>query len=133
MKKEFNLTGKIYTIEFLSGMIFYVIGVFLVTPATNPIYVKYLGIGSLAFIQLIFIIQMWLKKSEKIDERAKLNIHKASHVTIQILWLLFLLIGIIFSITSIKIYVTSAIISFVLATVLVIHACIFRMYELSGN
>lgn len=55
MKKELNLTGKIYTIEFLSGMIFYVIGVFLVTPATDPMYVKYLAIGFLVMIQLLIV------------------------------------------------------------------------------
>lgn len=55
MKKKMELTGKIYTIELLSGMIFYVLGIGLITPPTNSPKIKYLGMGLLIVVQLFVI------------------------------------------------------------------------------
>lgn len=133
MKKEMNLTGKIYLVEFLSGMIFYGIGIFLLTPATSPVAVKYIGIGILSLVLLACLIWIIKSRSEKMDERAKNNFNKASNLTIILFSFLLLIFGIIIQFLSVKFYFSSGLIALMLASILIVHAGSFRQLEISGK
>lgn len=133
MKKKMNLTGKIYTIELLSGMIFYGIGILLITPPTNPLVIKYIGVGSLIVLQLVIIIFTMFRNSEKLDERALVNVYKASNLTVFILFFLFFVSGVVIQIFSLKISFSAAISAFILAIMLVTHSTVFRTLENLGK
>lgn len=133
MKKEMNLTGKIYLVEFLSGMLFYGMGILFITPPTEPIMVKYIGIGCLSLIELAILFWVLKSRSEKMDERAKNNFNKASNLTMISVSLLLLVLGIGIQLFSLKFYLSIGIISFILATILIIHAASFRQLEILGN
>lgn len=128
-----NLTTKIYLMEYLGGMIFYSIGIFLITPPTNPGFVKYIGIGGMLLILLGVWTYTYLKKSEQLDERGMNNLSKASNVTILIVLFLLFLSGVLLLLLDFHLDFSPAIISFVLATILVSHATAFRTLEVKGT
>ncbi len=128
-----NLTARIYLLEYLSGMIFYSIGIFLITPPTDPAFVKYIFVGGMLLILVGIWINTYLKKTDKLDERGLNNLFKASSVTILILLFLLLLSGIILLLVDIHLIFSSGIISFILAIIFIIHATTFRTLEIKGD
>ncbi|MHC5251005.1 hypothetical protein ACYRFS_07115 [Listeria kieliensis] len=133
MKKEINLTGKIYTVVFLSGMFFYVIGIWLITPATNPSYIKYIGIGAMLVILFSIVLATIFRKSEKLDERARHNFYKASNLALLFTLFLLFLGGIILLAFPIRLTLLPGVISLALATIFAVHSLTFRTLELSGK
>lgn len=133
MKKEINLTGKIYTVVFLSGMFFYAIGIWLITPATSPSYIKYIGIGAMLAILLTIVAVTLFRKSEKLDERARHNFYKASNLALLFTLVLLLLGGTALLVFPIRTALLPGIISLALATIFAVHSMTFRTLELSGK
>lgn len=133
MKKEQELTDKIFKLELLSGFIFYGIGILMVTPATTPEIVKYIAVGGLIIIEIGIGIYYFTQRSEKMDERAKLNINKASNSTLISVSILLLILGLGYEIFSVQLPFSLGIVSFMLATILMIHSYAFKHLELSGE
>lgn len=133
MKKALNLTAKIYTIEFLSGMFFYSLGILITTPPTNPEIFKIIGIGSMLLILLAVIIKTLFTNSEKLDERAKNNFYKSSTITLLIALVFLVISGLLSQFLSLNLALSPAIVSFALATILVAHSSTFRTLELAGT
>ncbi|MHC5248102.1 hypothetical protein [Enterococcus sp. LJL90] len=132
MKKKIRLTSKIYSIEFLAAMLFYSIGVSLSTPNTNPIYLKYLVMGVMLVIISAIILWISLMNSEKMDERARYNLSKASNLTIITAISFFVLLGVSLLALSLHIQLTAGIMSFVVAAMLAFHALSFLTFENVG-
>lgn len=133
MKKEQKLTDKIFKTELLSGFIFYGIGIFMMTPETTPEIIKYIGVGGLIIIEIGIGTYYLTQQSEKMDERAKLNINKASNSTLIIVSILLLILGLGYEIFSVHLSFSLEIVSFMLATILMVHSNVFKQLELSGE
>ncbi|MBM7690503.1 hypothetical protein BCR24_15895 [Enterococcus ureilyticus] len=133
MKTKMNLTGKIYTIELLSGMIFYSIGILFITPPTTPEITKYLAIGLMILVLLIIMVVTILTNTEKLDERALNNFYKSSNITFFFILIVLLIGGVITQFIPIDIKLSTSIISFILAVVLILHGSTFRSLEISGK
>lgn len=129
MKKESSLTGKIYVIEFLSGMIFYVIGILLITPISNPPILKTIVLGATITVQALIIIYTAFVRAERIDERAEFNFNKASSITLYTAIILVIILGITIEIFSFNPTFSSGLIALVLATTLCLHALLFHSLE----
>ena len=125
MKNEQKLTDKIFKLELLSGFIFYGIGILMMTPATTPNIVKY--------IEIVIGIYYLVQQSEKMDERAKLNINKASNTTLISVSVTLLILGLGYELFSVHLPFSLGIISFILATILIFHSYVFKQLELSGE
>jgi hypothetical protein len=133
MKEKENLTKKIFKIELLSGAIFYGIGLLLITPSTDPAFIKYIAIGGMFVIEISILIYALIIRSEKIDERAKKNFNKSSTTTLSIIFVLLTIFGLTIQIFSLKITFSFGLISLMLATTLAIHATAFKKLEVSGE
>ncbi|MFC3928520.1 DUF3796 domain-containing protein [Streptococcus caprae] len=80
-KGYFGLTEKIYTVSIFASATIYGLGIWLVTPETDPTWLKplFLGLGSAAC--LFFAIFFGVKKiAEQPDERLYINLGKAAAV-----------------------------------------------------
>lgn len=133
MKNEQKLTDKIFKLELLSGFIFYGIGILMMTPATTPKIVKYIAIGGMTIIEIVIGIYYLVQQSEKMDERAKLNINKASNTTLISVSVTLLILGLGYELFSVHLPFSLGIISFILATILIFHSYVFKQLELSGE
>ncbi len=128
-----NLTAKIYLTEFLAGMFFYGIGIFLITPATDTPLIKYAAIGSMLLVMLGVWIYVLRKRTEKLDERALHNLFKASATTLALVTLFTLLAGLVIELFQLKIILSAGILCLGLALILISHAATFRILEVKGN
>ncbi|MGG5371681.1 hypothetical protein [Enterococcus sp. AZ196] len=133
MKKEQKLTDKIFKLELLGGFIFYRIGILMLTPTTTPVIEKYISIGGMTTIEIVIGICYWIQQSEKMDERAKLNINKASNSTLISVSVLLLMLGLGYEFSSVHLPFSLGIVAFIFATILVVHSCVFKQLELSGE
>ncbi|MCA5013976.1 MULTISPECIES: hypothetical protein [unclassified Enterococcus] len=133
MKTKMNLTGKIYTIELLSGMIFYSLGILFITPPTTPEIIKNLAIGLMILVLLIIMVAAILTNKEKLDERALNNFYKSSNVTFFFTLIFLLAGGIVIYFIPMGFRLSPAIISFMLAVILILHGSTFRSLEMSGK
>lgn len=133
MKTKMNLTGKIYTIELLSGMIFYSLGILFITPPTTPEIIKNLAIGLMILVLLIIMGVTILTNKEKLDERALNNFYKSSNVTFFFTLIFLLAGGIVIYFIPMGFRLSPAIISFMLAVILILHGSTFRSLEMSGK
>lgn len=129
MKIAQSLTSKIYLIEFLSGSIFYVIGILLLTPASNPLFFKYVVLGSLMTPTIIIIVYTAIVKSENMDERATANYNKASSIALYTVFLQLLILGIFVKVFSINFNFFAGLIALTLASILCLHALSFYILE----
>lgn len=128
-----NLTAKIYCSEIFAGMVFYVVGVFLITPPTLPLFLKPLFCGIMVLTLAILFIKFFFNKSEKLDERAIHNLFKAGGITLEI-FLLFLVISVvIFALGNFRIQLSSGILCLIIASLLCVHAYVFYALEKSGQ
>lgn len=132
MKKQFPLVSKIYLCEFLSAMVFWVVGWLMLTPPWNPPIAKYLMLGSMIVVLLVLVIVLLVKPSEKIDDRAKSNLFFAAFFTLALLGIV-LLIGIIPLIILGGFMLKISHLLFVLAFILSVHAILFYVYDRSGR
>jgi len=133
MEKEQKLTDKIFKLELLSGFIFYGIGILMMTPSTTSEIVKYIAVGGMTIIEIVIGIYYLTQQSEKMDERAKLNINKASNSTLIIISVLLLILGLGYELFHVQLPFSLGIVSFSLATILVVHSYVFKQLELSGE
>lgn len=133
MKTKMNLTGKIYTIELLSGMIFYSLGILFITPPTTPEIIKNLAIGLMILVLIIIMGVTILTNKEKLDERALNNFYKSSNVTFFFTLIFLLAGGIVIYFIPMGFRLSPAIISFMLAVILILHGSTFRSLEMSGK
>lgn len=133
MTHTLTLTEKVFKLEFLVGMIFYAIGIILITPATTPMLIKYIAVGILLFVLLLIIIRTVFSNSEKLDERARTNFYKASNTTL-FSALLFLIISVILiQFLPFSVILSPAMLSFILAGLFTTHSHTFKKLELSGE
>ena len=133
MKKEMNLTERIYALEYVIGMFFYGIGILLVTPPTSNPFFKNMIVLLVCLVGVIGGGVQFKQSHEKIDERAKNNFVRASNTTLIIFICLLIIFGSLFQLLTVKINFFSGIIFFMLATICVIHASAFKKFEQSGN
>ncbi|EOL49964.1 hypothetical protein [Enterococcus caccae] len=133
MKTKKNLTERIYTIELLSGMIFYSLGILFVTPPTNSEFTKYTIGGLMILVLLIIMVVTILTNTEKLDERALNNFYKSSNITFLFILLFLLVGGVATYFIPIGLKLSPAIISFILAVILILHGSTFRSLEISGK
>lgn len=78
-KQVYDLTMKFYNLLTLTATSIYTVGIWLWTPSTNPSIIKYIALGWLLAIQLLFLLFFALKKvKERADERFYANLAKAA-------------------------------------------------------
>lgn len=133
MKKEQTLTEKIFVLEYLSAAILFGIGIFLVTPDTDPPFIKLIGVGALLLIMLGLLIKIALNHSQNMDERARINWDRSSSVTLRVTLLLLILFGMGAQFIELKGLSFSAAIAFLLSIILCLHAFTFKKIEETGE
>ena len=92
----FGLSEKIYTVTLLAAMGIYGKGIWVITPATNPSWIKdgFLGFG--LFLLLAFFLYFAFKKvDEKPDDRFYTNLAKAACLTLSLVLLSLMILTII--------------------------------------
>ena len=96
--KEFGLTGKLYTLTVLVAMSIHTVGIWILTPATNPPLIKNIFMSGFLLFLLIAIGYFSFKPvNEQPDERFYMNLAKsASIMFIVTILLLLILTGFIF-------------------------------------
>ncbi|HFI0144085.1 TPA: hypothetical protein ACGPBJ_000314 [Streptococcus suis] len=83
MSFYFGLTEKLYTVTLIAAMGIYGKGIWIITPATNPSWIKDVFLGFGLFLLLIFFLYFTFKKvDEKPDDRFYTNLAKAACLTL---------------------------------------------------
>ncbi|QHF55122.1 MULTISPECIES: hypothetical protein [Streptococcus] len=79
----FGLTEKLYTCTLLTTMGIYTKGIWVITPDTNPAWLKHLFLGLSLLILVGFFLYFAIKKvDEKADDRFYINLAKAASLTL---------------------------------------------------
>lgn len=136
MKKpieEITLTKKIFGLEYLSAGLLYGLGIFLITPASDDPMIKFVGVGSLMAVLAVMLIRLSLNHQERMDERARRNLDRASTITLRIVCLLLLILVIGLQFITFSPSAISATIAFLLAIALCVHAFSFKKIEEVGE
>ncbi|HFR3936438.1 TPA: hypothetical protein ACHVIL_000838 [Streptococcus suis] len=77
----FGLSEKIYTVTLLAAMGIYGKGIWVITPATNPSWIKDVFLGFGLFLLMAFFLYFAFKKvDEKPDDRFYTNLAKAARL-----------------------------------------------------
>ena len=92
----FGLTEKLYTVTLLGAMGIYAKGIWVITPATNPSWIKdgFLGFG-LVVLLAFFLYFVFKKVDEKPDDRFYTNLAKAACLTLCLVLLCLMILTII--------------------------------------
>lgn len=136
MKKtaeEITLTKKIFGLEYLSAGLLYGLGIFLITPATDDPVIKFIGVGSLMVVLAVLLIRLGLNHQQRMDERARQNMDRASTITLRLIFLLLLVLAAVLQFLPLSGSVISAAIAFLLAIALCIHASAFKKIDEAGE
>ena len=131
-KQVYDLTMKFYNLLTLSATSIYTVGIWLWTPSTNPSIIKYIALGGLLAIQLLFLLFFALKKvKERADERFYANLAKAATLMFAIcIATLLVLAGLSANVGSITV---NAGIFFIMIGVLVLFfGFVFFLFEKRG-
>ena len=81
-KRDIPIAYKIYILLILLSTILYGLGILVITPDTDPFYLKYGGIIGILIVELGFLSYYAKKKAdEPFDERLYANLMKASSLT----------------------------------------------------
>ncbi len=82
-ERYFGLTEKLYTVTLFSAFAIYTKGIWILTPDTNPVWLKHLFLGiGLATLTLLALYFCFKKTKERPDERFWFNMAKAGAVTL---------------------------------------------------
>lgn len=94
--RYFGLTEKLYTITLMAAMGIYTTGVLVVTPDTNPFWIKplFLGIGLLILFGF-FLYYSFKKVDEMPDERFYADLAKAACLTLTLVLICLLVLSVI--------------------------------------
>ena len=131
-KQVYDLTMKFYNLLNLTATSIYTVGIWLWTPSTNPPFIKYIALGGLLAIQLLFLLFFALKKvKERADERFYANLAKAATLMFAIcIAILLVLAGLSANVGSITV---NAGIFFIMTGVLVLlFGFVFFLFEKRG-
>ena len=131
-KQVYDLTMKFYNLLNLTATSIYTVGIWLWTPSTNPSIIKYIALGGLLAIQLLFLLFFALKKvKERADERFYANLAKAATLMFAIcIAILLVLAGLSANVGSITV---NAGIFFIMTGVLVLlFGFVFFLFEKRG-
>ena len=92
----FGLTEKLYTVTLLGAMGIYGKGIWVITPATNPSWIKDVFLGFGLFLLMAFFLYFAFKKvDEKPDDRFYTNLAKAACLTLGLVLLSLMILTII--------------------------------------
>lgn len=112
--KKMSLTERIYGLEYSIGVLFYGVGILLLTPPTNNQLLKNLIISAVCLVGLVGAIYQFRSSKEKIDERDKNNFIKASNITLLIISTFLVIVVDMIQLLSIIIKLNAWLILFVL-------------------
>ena len=92
----FGLTEKLYTVTLFGAMGIYGKGIWVITPATNPSWIKDVILGFGLFLLMAFFLYFAFKKvDEKPDDRFYTNLAKAACLTLSLVLLSLMILTII--------------------------------------
>ena len=131
-KLVYDLTMKFYNLLTLTATSIYTVGIWLWTPSTNPPIIKYIALGGLLAIQLLFLLFFALKKvNEKADERFYANLAKASTLMFAIcIAILLVLAGLSANVGSIT--VNAGIFFIMIGVLILLFGFVFFLFEKRG-
>ena len=131
-KPVYDLTMKFYNLLTLTATSIYTVGIWLWTPSTNPPIIKYIALGGLLAIQLLFLLFFALKKvNEKADERFYANLAKAATLMFAIcIAILLVLAGLSANVGSIT--VNAGIFFIMIGVLILLFGFVFFLFEKRG-
>ena len=131
-KPVYDLTMKFYNLLTLTATSIYTVGIWLWTPSTNPPIIKYIALGGLLAIQLLFLLFFALKKvNEKADERFYANLAKAATLMFAIcIAILLVLAGLSANVGSIT--VNAGIFFIMIGVLILFFGFVFFLFEKRG-
>jgi small-conductance mechanosensitive channel len=129
MKGKVQLLGKVYETLIETGMSLYALGIGLATPKAN---MKWEIILAAVFILMARVLIVNLKRSEKFDDRAAMNLIKASAaVLVLVVFALFVLFAVTLAVGRIIIGAGAAAIA--AGILLSAYAFAFFVFERQGR
>ena len=131
-KQVYDLTMKFYNLLTLTATSIYTVGIWLWTPSTNPPIIKYIALGGLLAIQLLFLLFFALKKvKERADERFYANLAKAATLMFAIcIAILLVLAGLSANVGSIT--VNAGIFFIMIGVLILLFGFVFFLFEKRG-
>ena len=131
-KQVYDLTMKFYNLLTLTATSIYTVGIWLWTPSTNPSIIKYIALGGLLAIQLLFLLFFALKKvKERADERFYANLAKAATLMFAIcIAILLVLAGLTANVGSITI--NAGIFFIMIGALILLFGFVFFLFEKRG-
>lgn len=131
-KPVYNLTMKFYNLLTLTATSIYTVGIWLWTSSTNPSIIKYIALGGLLAIQLLFLLFFALKKvKERADERFYANLAKAATLMFAIcIATLLVLAGLSANVGSIT--VNAGIFFIMIGVLILLFGFVFFLFEKRG-
>ena len=131
-KPVYNLTMKFYNLLTLTATSIYTVGIWLWTSSTNPSIIKYIALGGLLAIQLLFLLFFALKKvKERADERFYANLAKAATLMFAIcIAILLVLAGLSANVGSIT--VNAGIFFIMIGVLILLFGFVFFLFEKRG-
>ena len=131
-KPVYDLTMKFYNLLTLTATSIYTVGIWLWTPSTNPPFIKYIALGGLLAIQLLFLLFFALKKvKERADERFYANLAKAATLMFAIcIAILLVLAGLSANVGSIT--VNAGIFFIMIGVLILLFGFVFFLFEKRG-
>ena len=131
-KPVYDLTMEFYNLLTLTATSIYTVGIWLWTPSTNPPIIKYIALGGLLAIQLLFLLFFALKKvNEKADERFYANLAKAATLMFAIcIAILLVLAGLSANVGSIT--VNAGIFFIMIGVLILLFGFVFFLFEKRG-
>mgnify|MGYP000941100420 FL=1 len=131
-KQVYDLTMKFYNLLTLTATSIYTVGIWLWTSSTNPSIIKYIALGGLLAIQLLFLLFFALKKvKERADERFYANLAKAATLMFAIcIAILLVLAGLSANVGSIT--VNAGIFFIMIGVLILLFGFVFFLFEKRG-
>ncbi|MEX2784061.1 hypothetical protein AB3331_02545 [Streptococcus sp. H49] len=82
-KRYFGLTEKLYTVTILTASAIYVKGIWVLSPASNPVWIKHLFLGLALLVLVGLALYFAFKKVDEYpDDRFYANLAKAASLTL---------------------------------------------------
>lgn len=117
-ERYFGLTEKLYTVTLFTAFAIYTKGIWVLTPDTNPVWLKHFFLGAGLVILTILALYFLLKKTkEKPDERFWADLAKAGAVTLLFILFSLLILSIVtflipFTLTAGMVFIYTAVMIF---------------------
>lgn len=94
--RYFGLTEKLYSMTIFAAMGVYTKGIWVLTPNSNPIWIKHVILGLGLLILVVFFVYFAFKKvDEKPDERFYANLAKAACLTLTLMLACLMILSVI--------------------------------------